>query len=198
MQLSARGSSAQIPIFIRHCMGLIPKNVNPFFGIRNISDKSIIKAFESWNVEQQQRFVFQNIKQNMDHAYSKIPFYRDYYDKNKFKPSDLRSFDDIQRIPIINKSILLQYPIEQRTFQIKGALKVNTGGSSGKTLAFYRDPVANKYHEGIHMTAIWEKIGYKNSDLKLIMAGQNTVKSGIDFCFRSNSLRLDMYKELAS
>ena len=55
--------------------------------------------------------------------------------------------------------------------------------------------VAKKYHEGIHMTTIWEKIGYKNSDLKLIMAGQNTVKNGIDFCFRSNSIRLDMYKE---
>ena len=65
---------------------------------------------------------------------------RDYYDKNSFNPSDLKSFNDIQRIPIINKSILLEYPIEQRSCQIKGAVKVNTGGSSGKTLAFYSDP----------------------------------------------------------
>ena len=75
MQLSDKGFSAQIPIFMRHCIGLIPKRINPFFGIRNISNKSIIRTFDSWNVEQQQQFVFQNIKQNVDYAYAKIPFY---------------------------------------------------------------------------------------------------------------------------
>jgi phenylacetate-CoA ligase len=196
MQLSDQGFKAHLPVFARHCIGLIPAKINPFFDIMNVSNKSMIRVFANWNVKQQQQFVFNILKQNVEEAYSKIAFYHDYYDKQGFHPSQLNSFNDIQRIPIINKSILLEYPIEQRCLQIRGAMKVNTGGSSGKTLAFYRDP-SKEYHEGIHMTTIWKKIGYKHSDLKLIMAGQNTVKSGVDFCFQSNSIRLDMYREFS-
>lgn len=197
MQLSESEFTAQIPILFRHFIGLIPNRINPFFGIKTISDKSIIRTFDSWNVKQQQQFVFRNIKQNVEDAYSKIPFYNDYYSKNGFHPSFLKSFDDIQLIPRINKGILLEYPIDQRCRQIKGAVKVNTGGSSGKTLAFYQNPLAKKYHEEIHMTAIWEKIGYKYSDLKLTMAGLNNVRNGVDFCFHTNSLRLDIYNEFS-
>jgi len=197
MQLGNSRFMWQVPIIFRHYIGLLPDRINPLIGNAFTHQKSIINAFERWNGEQQQQFVFRNIKQNVELAYSKIPFYREYYDKNGFSPLILNSFDDIQRIPIINKSILLEYPIEQRYCSIEGAVKVNTGGSSGHTLAFYIDTIAKKYHEDIHMTTIWEKIGYKNSDLKLVLNGRNSIKNGLDYCFNGNSIGMDAYKELS-
>jgi phenylacetate-CoA ligase len=195
MQLSEKSFKALIPIITRHYIGLLPGRFNPFARQEYAHKKSIIRVFDSWNVIQQQQFVFQNIKQNVEYAYSKIPFYREYYDKNNFQPKHLNGFNDIQRIPLINKRILLEYPIEKRCCQIEGAVKRNTGGSSGHTLDFYIDRDTKKYLVGSHMTTIWEKIGYKNSDLKLVMNGQNSVINGVDFCFQSNSIRLDIYKE---
>ena len=195
MQVFDANYISKIPISLRNYIGKLPKAINPFLGIPYLRRESIIRAFESWSLEQRKAFIFNNIKKNVEYGYSKIQFYREFYTMNGFNPSRLRSFNDIQLIPSINKSILLEYPIEKRFSQIKNAVKVNTGGSSGHTLAFYRDKNAKNYHESVHMTNIWEKIGYKNSDLILVLIGANTVKGGIDFCFRSNSVRLDTYRE---
>jgi phenylacetate-CoA ligase len=195
MKLSDTDFKSQIPVYFRHFFGLFPMITNPSLGKSSFRKKSIISLFDSWNIEQRQHFIFQNMKQNVDHAYFNIPFYRDHYDKNGFKPSDLESFCDIKTIPVINKSLLLEYPIEKRCYQVKGALKVNTGGSSGHVLAFYTDSIGTQSNERIHMETIWKKLGYRNSDLKLVLNGQSKVKDGIDFCFRSNSIRQDIYKD---
>ena len=196
MELGDNNLKLYLPISIRHLVGELPQKNNPFLGRSYYNEKSRIGTFPNWNKEQQQEFVFQNIKHNVELAYSKIPLYRDLYKRNRFDPSFLKTFSDLQSIPPINKSDFLAYPIEQRCCKIEGALKVNTGGSSGHTLAFYRDESGKKNHELIHMTTIWEKLGYKNGDLKLVLSGQSTVNNGMDFCFRSNSIRLDSYKGL--
>ncbi len=184
---------AQIPIILRSLVGRIPSRFNPIFGIRRINNKTSIRNFQSWDAVQQKQFIFRNLKQSVEFAYSNIPFYYDFYNRNNFEPSELNSFNDIRKIPVINKNILLEYPLEQRSLYVKGAVKVNTGGSSGHTLAFYRHSNEDNYHELIHMTAIWEKLGYRYSDLKLSMSGINAVKSGLDFCVKTNSLIIDTY-----
>jgi phenylacetate-CoA ligase len=197
MQVSGSGIKSQAPIIFRHMIGLIPKSINPFFEIKNSSRNSIVKDFDYWDTDRKQQFVFKAVKQNVEHAYAKIPFYHDYYDKNHFRPADLKSFGDIRTIPIINKKLLSEYPIHQRGFFIEGAVTNNTGGSSGHTLAFYTDKNVRKVNEAKHMIIIWEKIGYRNSDLKLVLNGQNRVENDVDFCVQTNSLRLDVYREFS-
>lgn len=195
MRLKNETFSSCIPVIVRHYIGSIPIFVNPIIEIRNSKKNSLVKNFDTWSVDRRQQFVFQTIKQNVERAYAKIPFYHDYYNNNNFKPADLESFDDIQKIPVINKRLLTKYPIEHRSLPIYGAVVSNTGGSSGNSLAFYTDENARKVNEALHMTIVWEKLGYKSSDLKLVLNGQNRIENDIDFCFRTNSLRLDVYKE---
>jgi phenylacetate-CoA ligase len=173
----------------------MPNIINPYLGRSYSKSKSVIKNYEGWNIQQRQQFVFNCIRQNTEYAYANIPFYHDYYDENNFNPSELKTFIDIRRIPSISKSTLLEYPVDIRSCQTKGAIKVNTGGSSGHTLDFYKDKDIMENHVNAHMTTIWMKLNYQNSELKLVLSGANTVKDGIDFCFRSNSIRLDTYKE---
>lgn len=195
MEISGSGITSQTPIVLRHLIGIIPKRINPFFEIKDSSKNSIATSFDTWSREKKQQFVFQAVRQNVELAYTKIPFYHDYYNKNNFSPTDLKSFHDIPKIPIINKKLLSGYPIDQRSCYVDGAVISNTGGSSGHTLAFYTDKTVRRINEAKHMTIIWEKIGYKNSDLKLVLNGQNRVENEVDFCFKTNSLRLDIYKE---
>lgn len=195
MQLFKTHSDYPFPIIARQIIGLFPQIINPFLGIPYLIEKSTIRAFDNWDINQKQQFVFMKIKENVEYAYSQIPFYQSYYNQNGFKPSDLKSFEDIKQIPTVNKSILLEYPLEYRCCQIKNAIRMNTGGSSGHTLDFLKDTSTRVNHGIAYITTIWEKIGYRNSDLTLVLIGANTVKDGIDFCFRSNAIRLDTYKE---
>ncbi|MBN1182826.1 MAG: hypothetical protein JXB49_11100 [Bacteroidales bacterium] len=185
---------SKIPVTLRHYLGLLPEDLNPFLGRSYVKYRSFVKEYNCWDQGQREQFVLRNIKDNVEHAYVKIPFYHDLYDKHKFKPSDLKTFRDIKKIPVISKKLLLECPVERRCWNIQDALKYNTGGSSGHTLSFYKEKGTSPYHEIVHMNTIWEKIGYNNSDSKLVMNGQNNVVNDVDFCFKTNSLRLDIYK----
>lgn len=181
------------PIRIRHYLGLLPDLANPFSGREFSRKKRLINDYESWSLDRKKKYVFDTIAWNVKYAYSNIPFYKYYYENNNFKPSDLKYFEDIGSIPIINKRILLEYPIEDRCLRVRGAVKVNTGGSTGKTLSLLKDNYSIGHHVNIHMMTIWEKLGYRNSDLKLLLSGSSSIQDGTDFCFRSNSIRVDSY-----
>ncbi len=184
-----------MPIYIRGCIGSVAGAFNPFYKTWSSSSNSIVRSFEGWDTNRRKQFIFNSIKKNVDHAYANIPFYHDYYGLNNFKPADLRCFEDITKIPAISKSLLSEYPIENRSYLSKGAVISNTGGSSGHSLAFYTDKEVRKTNEATHMTTIWEKLGYCSSDLKLVLNGQNRIENDVDFCFQTNSLRLDIYKQ---
>lgn len=185
----------ETPVRLRHSLGLFKGRLSPFLSHDYISESILVDRFDKWSIAQKQQYVFDLIKFNVEYSYNNIPFYRDYYSRFKYSPDELKSFTDIKKIPVINKKMLLEYPIEKRSLKVKGAIKCNTGGSSGQTLSFYKALNRMKSHETVHMHRIWAKLGYQISDLKLVLNGQNRVAENVDFCFKTNSLRLDVYKE---
>lgn len=193
MQISSNRFS-MIPISIADLIRRIPNKINPFFGIRHISNNLIIKTYDSFAIEQQRQFVFEKFKWIIEYAYSNIQFYFDFYNQCGFTPDSLRSFDDIRSVPIINKEILLNYPLEKRSCEVKGSIKVNTGGSSGHTLDFYQQYSENKYHDLIHMNHIWRSLDYKFSDTILGMSGISNIGQGIAYSIRNNAIVLDTYR----
>lgn len=66
----------------------------------------------------------------------------------------MRGFEDLHRIPVVNKAVLQQYGIEERSSRVKGRALVNTGGSSGQPLGFYIQGSAVA-HEWAHMHRAW-------------------------------------------
>jgi len=120
--------------------------------------------------EEQRQFVFERMKDIVEHAWENVQFYRHYYEQCGFQPSQLRSFDDLSQIPMVNKSMLQQWDLEKRSCPVAGRYLVNTGGSSGSTLPFYILPSAIG-HDWAHTHHAWTHIDYKPSDLKLGFAG---------------------------
>src|SRR5690606_33898322 len=129
------------------------------------------------------------------HAYNNIKFYQQLYRKHNIKPEDIRSFEDIKKVPIITKQDLATYDIEDRSYPIANRLLVNTGGSSGKSFAFYMDP--QRYgNEWAHIHDMWSRHGFKPSDLKLSFDGRVKKVSGkIVYDFARNSLLYDVYAD---
>src|SRR5690606_7781050 len=137
---------------------------------------------------------FQKMKALVEYAYKHVEFYKDYYDKNGFNPLELSSFDDIIRIPVITKEILNQYPIEKRSVKIRGRYVVNTGGSSGTPFGFYIQP-NSMGHEWAHMHTIWNKFGYKPTDMKIAFGGRSHIKDKLEYEIIKNHFALDIYAD---
>lgn len=103
-------------------------------------------------------------------AWSKAehPFYRIFYEHLPLK----KGLDHFKSLPIVTKSQLQQVPLEKRSIPGKSRYLTNTGGSSGQPLVFYLDAQAFA-REWAHMHFIWERLGYRTTDLKLVFRGKN-------------------------
>lgn len=180
-----------IPPSIGKQINKIPYGVRPGIGKIYTQRKQEISQIERID---QKKFVFERVKALVEHSYNNIKFYKEYYDKNNFHPAQLKSFDDIVKIPIITKAILNEYPLEDRSFPVPGRYIVNTGGSSGTPFGFYIEP-SSMGHEWAHMHTIWENLHYKPSDLKIVFGGRSDVNSLVEYDVIRNHFAIDIYAD---
>lgn len=79
----------------------------------------------------------------INHAYGNVRFYRDMFQEIGLHPDDIKSVDDINKIPIIDKKDFHKRPYSDlldKRIRDKGQLiPINTSGSSGLSLRFYID-----------------------------------------------------------
>jgi phenylacetate-CoA ligase len=95
-------------------------------------------------------------------AYERTEFYHRIFDSIGFSPGDLRSLDDMNRFPTIDKQIVTENVLEMCTRSVNGrdVDYGSTGGTSGTPLHFYLD--ANRsLAEYAYLTASWERVGYR-------------------------------------
>lgn len=150
----------------------VPYSWRPGIGRSYRTQKAVAKRFGDMELVGQQQLILERMRNVMTRAASEIPFYRDLYTKTGYKIGDLKSFEDLQRIPIINKEQLQEVDLEARSAACRGRYLTNTGGSTGSPLNFYITS-AHIPTEWAHMHTIWESLGYRQSSLLLTFKGRN-------------------------
>lgn len=188
-----KANDIQLPIWVGQLLSFIPYSCRPIVGKVYRQRMKEISLYNNLSVAEKQAFIFKKMKAIVEYAENQIPFYKDYYKKKNFFSTQLSTFDDIKRIPVIEKSTLIDYDISLRSNESVPKFRVNTGGSSGITLSFYVQP-SSIGNEWAHIHTMWAMLGYKPSDLKLYIAGRSCVKNGVDYEFARHTISLDMYK----
>jgi phenylacetate-CoA ligase len=89
------------------------------------------------------------------HAYGTVPFYRRSFDALGLKPYDIKSLDDLCRLPIISKSDIRRNPEDFISLDCSvGHLrKLSTSGSSGQPLNVYISRAEDAYRKAKHLRA---------------------------------------------
>lgn len=183
-----------IPICLGQLIAKIPYSKRPGLGKLYKEQSEVINDFCNYSISKQEEYIFEKFKKIFTHAFQNVKFYNDLYTKFKITPDDLKSFSDIQKVPIISKNDLLNWNLEERSFPIPNRLIVNTGGSSGKALSFYMDP--GRYgNEWAHVHDMWSKFQFKPTDLKLSFDGRAKENNKIVYDFARNSLLYDIYAD---
>ncbi len=182
-----------VPIGLGLLMSKIPYGKRPGLGILYSQQQNAIDQYKSFSEQNKQKYIYEKFFRIFSHAYLNIKFYRDLYDKAKINPDIIKSYSDIEKVPVISKKDLLEYDLKDRSFPLKNALLVNTGGSSGKTLSFYMDP--ERYgNEWAHIHNMWSKYNFKPSDLKITFDGRaKNNNNKIVYDFARNSLLYNIY-----
>lgn len=192
--LRTKLSNLKVPIFLGQVMARVPYAWRPGVGHEYRKRLQDLRRFQNASFEARKDWIFQGVRNIVEYAVVNVPFYRSYYAEHDFGIEELRSFEDISRIPIINKDVLQEFDLASRSARVKDCYLVNTGGSSGQTLSLYihTDQVGNEW---AHMHTIWRKLGYTPTQLKLTFGGRSDVDNGLEYDFLRHSLMVDIYRD---
>lgn len=141
-------------------------------GIEYPKSRSQIRRSERCDLRQLDQERFATLRSLLLAAVEQTAFYRDFYRANSSAISELQSWEDWQRLPIVTKSDMQAYSLLARTAVGTRGMKVNTGGTSGQPLEFYLDGEAFA-REWAHMHHVWRAHGYSPKHLKLTFRGKH-------------------------
>ena len=100
-----------------------------------------IQHHEGWNREQIRSYQDAQFVQIFRHALTHVPFYKENYGKLGLNQSNVRSLDDIWKLPLVNKNIVKNQAqlFKSRNFQEYNPSETKTSGSTGTPLTFFID-----------------------------------------------------------
>ena len=95
---------------------------------------------ECASVEEIRSWQNEKLVKQVKHAYDNVPYYRDLMDKKGVKPEDIRSVDDLHKLPFISKYDLREaYPYGFLAVDKSKVVRIqSTSGTTGRrVIAFY-------------------------------------------------------------
>ena len=95
---------------------------------------------ETASLEDIRKIQNEKIVKQVKHVYENVPYYRNLMDENHVKPEDIKSVDDIKKLPFLTKADLREaYPLGLLGTDLKNCVRIHsTSGTTGKrVVAFY-------------------------------------------------------------
>lgn len=84
-------------------------------------------------------YRLRRLKKLINHSYETVPYYRELFDKHNIKPGDIKTLDDLKKIPPLDKKTI-NNNLEKLKSKKKYKLTENfSGGSSGNRVIVYND-----------------------------------------------------------
>ncbi|MCL6417418.1 AMP-binding protein [Aestuariirhabdus sp. Z084] len=146
------------------------------------------------NPEQIQQLQLANLRAFLTRIGTQVPWYRELFKRLNFNPEKLRSINDLQYLPLMDKA-LIRNQQNQLVAEDAGPLaRFNTGGSSGEPLQF----LVGKARKSHDIAAKWRATRWWNVDIgdpELVVWGspvelgsQDRMRVWRDWLFRSHLL----------
>jgi phenylacetate-CoA ligase len=150
-----------------------------------------IDFFNNLSKDEQVNYSINKLNKIVSYASTNFEFYKKLYTDYGIIDHKIKYLDDFEKFPILTKEKIRNYV---DTFN--GAMKINTGGTSGEPFSFYIDKNAFA-REWAHMHKIWNFKGYKQTDLKITLRGKNLGNKNIVYNPVHNEFIINTYKSLS-
>jgi len=118
-----------------------------------------------WSPLELEQFQQKRLQALLRHAYNNVPYYHKLFNKLKLKPQDIRSINDLKRLPILTKKIIRKNfnDLTAKNYSKGKLISSATSGSTGEPLKFF----VNKKWNAWNMAAAyreWSWAGYNIGD----------------------------------
>jgi phenylacetate-CoA ligase len=133
-----------LPLPVRMAAGWVKRKASPHWlwesrEFKNYFD--FLQKSQWWTLEELKAYQLEQLKELVKFSYENVPYYQRSFREKRIHPSDIKSLDDIQLLPLITKDEVRSHVDEFIPTGVDSAkLRVwVTGGTSGKPLKMYQD-----------------------------------------------------------
>ena len=90
-----------------------------------------------WSADRLLVFQVQRLRDLLKDVAIHVPYYHDLFAQIAFDPAGIRGIADLQRLPLLTKSVIRANTNALKHAKAQGLTRFNTGGSSGEPLIFF-------------------------------------------------------------
>ena len=188
-------------VIIKNAVSNIPYSIGHYFthipfswrlGTAYTHSVNDIEKYSKLSTDEQSAHLVKKLNSVIAHASNSFDFYKKIYSEHGVLGTELKYLDDFSEYPIITKEM-----IRTHTDEFKGAMRINTGGTSGEPFSFFIDKDAFA-REWAHMHYIWSLKGYTKTDIKITLRGKNLGSKNIVYNPVHNEFIINTYKSVSS
>jgi len=99
----------------------------------------LLEDSERWTREELRAYQESRLRDIVRHAYDTVPYYRDVFDRLRLSPADIRSIEDLAKLPVLTRSELAANAerMVSRTAERRALRSGSTSGTSSSPLTVY-------------------------------------------------------------
>lgn len=146
--------------------------------------RNLVQDSQFWTPERIEAYQMKQLRLLLDHAYKHVPYYKEAFDHEGIKPSDIRCTADLCRIKPIRKKDVTAHPeafLADNRAVFRGRKHV-TGGTTGEVLAYWQDDKAWALNWALKLrTFEWAGFNYGRDRLGMMAGGSLTPQRHTSF-----------------
>ena len=108
-----------------------------------------------WDRGKLRRYQNKKLRNIVMYAYANSPFYRRKFKQTEIRPEEIKTIEDLNKLPIIRKDELIKNldDVVSRTFNVTNLKVQRTSGSTGRPLYIYMTESENEFRKAKHLRA---------------------------------------------
>jgi len=106
-------------------------------GHDTVAVRAALERSQWWSPERLREFQRSRLRTLLVHAAKHVPYYRELFRELGCEAEDIRSLEDLPRLPLLTKEIVRAHTRRMKSEIARGLARSNTGGSSGEPLVFF-------------------------------------------------------------
>ncbi len=99
---------------------------------------AFLNESQFWPLDQLQAYQDEQLEKLIRHAYDTVPYYRRVMDERKLSPADIRTAEDLNKLPVLTKDIVRREGVNMHSkgFPARQVVHMHTSGTTGAGLQF--------------------------------------------------------------
>jgi phenylacetate-CoA ligase len=126
---------------------------------------ALFRESDGWDEGRLREYQDALLRLLIEHAYSNVPYYRELFRERGLRPEDIRTAQDLTKIPYLTKEIVRERKQDLVAGNIRPVNRdeANTSGSTGSSLTFFMDSTTRPFERAVAFRHL-QWLGYKPGD----------------------------------